>query len=580
MKRTFTIILVFMLCISMLAGCGSKDNGDKPENPADSGNNVETAEKAHSTGAFSFIVPKGWLEIPFSLNGEPNPKAAGIYKGAKSEFDMITKPGIQINCPSSGARISANKNSFSNVSELTPLKLANYTWEGFTGEINGVPHAILWDTGKKDDFQVTVCLEQGEKISLTDADVLSILASIKLEGGDDKDSAALEGKYQMTVYEINGENMFEFFASMFGEDFDAEMLYVEFKSGGKCVMASGDEPLECTYKLDGNAIEIDLGDEEIMKGTITADTVTIEDKSDGNTMLLVFVKGAAAPVISQAPSGGNGATAVQKTWNGVWYGYMWLTEFYGAYEDSEDDFFDAFMEIDVDENGEGMMTVYMGFEAEFYSFDELSDFIYLEANIIADEHHFEVTEGEIYDDYGDMSLDPADWWIGLSPLSDEFAVIMTDIFLDDDDDGFEFIFTFRPYGSLWEDQLDGGFNKKVPPGYDDYIAELDGEVRGVAPEGLPPGGDGLLNITTYRKFKEILDAISDLAFGLGADPVTYEDVVEHFDGVEGRFEEDFETYVNYQWFVANGGGGGTVMFDKKDGKLIYSGYSSSEYTTP
>ena len=396
--------------------------------------------------------------------------------------------------------------------------------------------------------------------------------------------ATPEGKYILTAYEMNGEDWMDFFLQLGGDDFDPDSLYIEFQDDGKCQVSMEYGPTECTYKLNGDKIKVDI-DGNVFEGTFNAkaNTVTLGKDEDGYAMEMVFEKKVGSSSTPTPPSPAVGtASAIQEKWNGIWYGYMLSYDYFGAYEGSEDVLLDAFMEVDIDKNGDGTLAIYLGASYGYYSFDELSDYIFVEADIIADEYHFEVTEGQILDDYGNAPLDPSKWWLGLSPTTDERSIVISDIYTDSDGDGFEYMFVFRIYGSLWEDNAGGGTGKRLPPGYAGYIAEVNGgtPVKGVAPEGLPSGGDGLLDITTYRQFKEILDTISNLAFGLGADPVTYEDVVEYFGGIEGRFEEDFDTYANYKWFVADNGGGGMIMFDKEDGNLFYSGYSASEYMTP
>ena len=62
-----------------------------------------------------------------------------------------------------------------------PVTLGDYTWKGFTAKSLDTPIAILW-TGEEgsDQIQVMICLENGDKISLEDADVQAILASINV----------------------------------------------------------------------------------------------------------------------------------------------------------------------------------------------------------------------------------------------------------------------------------------------------------------------------------------------------------------------------------------------------------------
>lgn len=71
------------------------------------------------------------------------------------------------------------KELYEETADLEPITIGNYTWNGFTGESIGTPIAILW-TGEEGagQIQLTICLENGDKISLEDADVQAIIASI------------------------------------------------------------------------------------------------------------------------------------------------------------------------------------------------------------------------------------------------------------------------------------------------------------------------------------------------------------------------------------------------------------------
>ena len=73
----------------------------------------------------------------------------------------------------------------------------------------------------------------------------------------------LSGEYVLTVYEINGEDMLEFFAFMAGDEFEPNSLFIDFRSGGKCVLVMADEPEEYTYKIDGNKVTLNI-DGDIM----------------------------------------------------------------------------------------------------------------------------------------------------------------------------------------------------------------------------------------------------------------------------------------------------------------------------
>ena len=123
-------------------------------------------------------------------------------------------------------------------------------------------------------------------------------------------------------------------------------------------------------------------------GTIDGKNITLKMKVESSVMTLVFEKqeGASSGSGITKPSSTGVSTAAQEKWNGTWYGYMWITEFFGAYEGSEDDMSDAFMTVDIGKNGKGTMTIYLGASDEYLSFDTLGERILIKAEIIADEY--------------------------------------------------------------------------------------------------------------------------------------------------------------------------------------------------
>jgi len=208
-------LMVFILTVTVLAGLFALSACDPirtGENPADtggakndtsnddgfSGNGGDPAGtngKTHDTGNFSVLIPDGWLEIPFFRNGEYDPDALGIYKGAQNEYGMTNCPGIQIYYPATHDIIPKNRNNCKEVSELTPLELENGTWEGFSGMYSGYPLVALFNNGNE-GFAVTVWLTSAygeETISIDDADVLAIIAGISLGETEPQTDGRLTG---------------------------------------------------------------------------------------------------------------------------------------------------------------------------------------------------------------------------------------------------------------------------------------------------------------------------------------------------------------------------------------------------
>jgi hypothetical protein len=197
LKKAIALILALMLGISLLAACGGDNTpSNTPDNtpgnvtpPSDNtgggGTPAPDAKgETYDTGNFSVYVPGGWLAIPITRNGAPDPDALAIYKGAQDESGMMSCPGIKIYYPVGHDVDPKTKSRCSNVSDLAPLTLENCTWEGFSGDYNGSPVTVLLNDGDE-GFEVLVWTKAefgDETISIRDADVLAIIASISREG--------------------------------------------------------------------------------------------------------------------------------------------------------------------------------------------------------------------------------------------------------------------------------------------------------------------------------------------------------------------------------------------------------------
>ena len=162
----------------MLVGC-SKDPA--VTDPAD------ITGETFDGGNISALVPDGWMGFHgadyFEEYAEGyDPNVIQIAKGAKSEWDLFSKPYIMISYfGSDNPMMEPTKEFYEEAADIEPITIGNYTWNGFTGKSIGTPIAVLW-TGEEaaDQIQITMCLENGDKISLEDADVQAIIASINI----------------------------------------------------------------------------------------------------------------------------------------------------------------------------------------------------------------------------------------------------------------------------------------------------------------------------------------------------------------------------------------------------------------
>lgn len=179
MKKNIVFILVAVLLTAMLAGCSSTLATTDP---------LEITGETFGNGNISALVPDGWMGFhgtdyfgEYKEGYDPN--VIQIAKGAESEWDLLTTPYIMIGYfGPDNPMIEPMKEFYEETADIEPVTIGDYTWNGFTGKSIGTPIAVLW-TGEEgsDQIQLTICLENGDKISLEDADVQAIIASITIK---------------------------------------------------------------------------------------------------------------------------------------------------------------------------------------------------------------------------------------------------------------------------------------------------------------------------------------------------------------------------------------------------------------
>lgn len=251
------------------------------------------------------------------------------------------------------------------------------------------------------------------------------------------------------------------------------------------------------------------------------DTLTIEIEDDGAQATLIFKRSSESAPESAAQ------TVAQAMWNGEWYGFMWVTDWFEPFETDEEFFVDAYLTIDVGKDGVGTLSILL---------DGDEDNI-MEADIQADENHFEVTDGIFLD----MQLDPDGWWIAPSSIDDGKKIVMSDVYVDPESGDaytFEYMFCFRPSDESWAQEQRAG--ERMPPGYDLHkdlqsTDEMTGaahftsaELKGIYAQLLQDYDDRSLSGQLYQ---EICD--------------------QYFSGIDGALDLEGDTLTIYKWFATD-----------------------------
>ena len=174
--KKLAVILMSLLLVFSLAACGDGGNGG-----AVKGETVDTT-------VFSVLVPDGWKSFNAvdvfdeytDLGYDPN--GLNIYKGAESDGDMFTCPGLNISYFGPDTTMLApDKAWYEGAVDIESFTTGDYTWQGFTYDYDSYKMGVLWTDSP---VQLTVNLTMGStdgSISLDDADVQAILGSIAVD---------------------------------------------------------------------------------------------------------------------------------------------------------------------------------------------------------------------------------------------------------------------------------------------------------------------------------------------------------------------------------------------------------------
>lgn len=178
-KKGFALLLAAILCLTVFTACGKDEAPETPE---------AVKGETYETEMLSALVPEGWKAFQGAdsfdeYEGEYDPTTLNIIKGGESDWDIFTKPYVQvIYYPDNSDNLMyVAKDWYDDVVDLEPMKLGGYTWNAFTGSSFDYPVAVLWTDGDV-QIQIAVMLEvEGNKISLDDMDVQAIIESVKIK---------------------------------------------------------------------------------------------------------------------------------------------------------------------------------------------------------------------------------------------------------------------------------------------------------------------------------------------------------------------------------------------------------------
>lgn len=188
MKKLIALLLALSMVVCF-AACGGNENNEQKNDGQNVGNNEPAPEitgETYDAGNVSVLVPDGWKAFPVSdmWSDEENatdPDQVNVVKGGETEFDLLTKPYIQIVHYEPGSMVTPSKEYYENAADVESITAGGLTWEGFSGEgLLGDTLIVMWTTNADGhQFQLNIFNKtDAAEFALTDADVLAILGSI------------------------------------------------------------------------------------------------------------------------------------------------------------------------------------------------------------------------------------------------------------------------------------------------------------------------------------------------------------------------------------------------------------------
>lgn len=177
--------LIFVFAVAQTAFSEDADGlGEKSLEPsADGGEAVDGVFV--DVGEFKVFVPDTWMLIPVMdfFGGSPNkPKTNEIKlcKGAESQFDVMTKPSLEIVFYGKKQGIMPPKSVYRDVTELEPFTTGTHHWTGFKASaFKNKKLILLWEDTGVFQYQINLWPEgDTSSVGLDDPELLKILGSI------------------------------------------------------------------------------------------------------------------------------------------------------------------------------------------------------------------------------------------------------------------------------------------------------------------------------------------------------------------------------------------------------------------
>ena len=266
------------------------------------------------------------------------------------------------------------------------------------------------------------------------------------------------------IYELDAETYRCVSVTINGQQLPASEVYsgetsIRFSAFGVAELIIDGQKIKASWRMDKGILSVTV-DGAACPATIGDGIVTLDIMG----LVLTFAADDAEYIIPERAH-----EASLAYWNSGWYGWWYIYEADGEYEELLYSWWDACGRFDLDEQGLGLFTLW----------DELSSvsepLALCEVQLVSDADgspgHIESGTGWFMDDYG--TIEAGDWY--LDPAAGEYPdCIEFGGYYEDESGGFSYYFMMRPWGVLWDDVESADPDSMPYYYYDWYLPLIEG----------------------------------------------------------------------------------------------------------
>ena len=245
-------------------------------------------------------------------------------------------------------------------------------------------------------------------------------------------------------------------AKLNGVSVDEEWIELSRRGRGTLHLMGEDYALK--WSLDGEELTLTHSGTEYT-GFLSDGVITVSFSD----MLYTYVRdGAETPTGEEPESDRVKLNALQKWWNGQWYGWWRITDGEGDWHELNGSWYDCCARLELDATGRGSMSLW----------DASGSLCTVQLALTTEDAGSRFGAARSIAGYfWSWRIGEDDWVLDPAASGYEYALSLSGGYYEDENGSFRYDFFLRPWGQLWDDVAVAGANS-LPDGYYDWYLPL------------------------------------------------------------------------------------------------------------